>query len=232
MPISQNGYPANDVSLTRVYTIGNGRQVRLADGPAGELLVAWADWFDEHIEDVDQGADDWGYAERTIRGDAVTLSNHASGTALDLNATRHPLGQRGTFTKAQTSAIRAELARYDGAIRWGGDYQNRPDEMHFEINAPLATVRRVLAEVEDDMALTDQDVEKVADAVWRRVLKSADGNGAGRVLGFLYARQLGLAAAIDELAKGLDPAVQAAVKEAIAEGVVDVDVTVHDQTGD
>jgi hypothetical protein len=156
VPISQNGYTANDPTLMKVYTIGDGRQVQLLKGAPGWLLAHFADWFDKHVEDIDQGADDWGYDSRTIRGDAATLSNHASGTALDLNATRHPLGERGTFTAAQAAVIRAELARYDGAVRWGGDYATRPDEMHFEINAPLADVRRVVAKLkEDDMPYTD-----------------------------------------------------------------------------
>ena len=53
--------------------------------------------FDAEVEDVDAGQDDWGYAYRAIRG-ATSISNHASATAVDLNATRHPLGQVGTFT--------------------------------------------------------------------------------------------------------------------------------------
>jgi hypothetical protein len=143
MVLSQNGWSANDISQTANYTIGNDRIVRLRRGDAGFLLKHFADWFDKNVEDIDIGADDWGYAERTIRGDATTLSNHASGTAIDLNATKHPLGKRGTFTAAQTFKIRNQLKVYGGAIRWGGDYTGRPDEMHFEINANAATVGKV-----------------------------------------------------------------------------------------
>lgn len=143
MVLSQNGYSANDISQTAEYVIGDGRKVRLRRGDAGFLLKHFADWFDKHIEDIDQGADDWGYAARTIRGDSTQLSNHASGTALDLNATKHPLGKRGTFTAAKASAIRQRLKLYGGVIRWGGDYVNRADEMHFEINANAANVARI-----------------------------------------------------------------------------------------
>lgn len=222
MSTSQNGYPANDASLTTIYTIGKGRQVRLAKGAPGALLVRWANWFDANVEDIDATADDWGYAERTIRGDSTTLSNHASGTALDLNATRHPLGQRGTFTKAQTAAIRAELLRYGGAIRWGGDYANRADEMHFEINAPLATVQRVLSQLEDDMATPDE--------IWAEAIKAAGDRHASVVLGQVWREVFALKAALSALAAGMGPAVEKAVKDALAEGVVDVDVTVHDNT--
>jgi len=135
MAVSQNGYAANDISRTQSWKIpGTVRAVRLRKGSPGALLVHLAAWFDKNVEDIEAGQlDDWGYAERPIRG-GVQLSNHASGTAMDLNAVKHPLGKRGTFTKAQTEKIRTHLKTYNGCIRWGGDYQNRPDEMHFEID--------------------------------------------------------------------------------------------------
>lgn len=148
MAVSQNGWSANDASLTQTYTVGNGRQVRLRKGDAGFLLKTFADWFDAKIEDIDAGQlDDWGYAERPIR-DAAELSNHASGTAIDLNALKHPLGARGTFPAAKADAIRQHLAiKFEGAIRWGGDYKNRADEMHFEINTNVAEVARIAAKI-------------------------------------------------------------------------------------
>lgn len=149
MPTSQNGYRANDRSVITTFTIpGTDRRVSLREGAPGQLLVHWASWFNDHIEAVGTGqVDDWGYAERTIRGSSTTLSNHASGTAIDLNATRHPLGKQGTFTAGQASRIRKELAKYEGAIRWGGDYHGRKDEMHFEIMASPARCGQVLAKL-------------------------------------------------------------------------------------
>lgn len=143
-PRSQNGYIANNPDLTRVYEIPRcNRHIRLRRGPAGLLLIHFALWFDQKIEPLDQGPwDDWGYAERPIRGSSTTLSNHASGTAMDLNATVHPMGKRGTFTDKQTRMIRNRLSMYGGCIRWGGDYNGRPDEMHFEINKSLSVVKR------------------------------------------------------------------------------------------
>ncbi|WP_181272843.1 peptidoglycan-binding protein [Brevibacterium oceani] len=85
----------------------------------------------------------WGYAERTIRGNSTTLSNHASGTAIDLNAPRHPLGKVGTFSSAQKGRIKKILADCGGVVRWGGNYNGRKDEMHFEINAGTAAVAKV-----------------------------------------------------------------------------------------
>ncbi|MFB6726798.1 M15 family metallopeptidase [Kribbella sp. NPDC056345] len=144
MPTSQNGWSANDIRVTSVQTIpGTTRKVRLRTGDAGYLLTHFAAWFDKHVESIDSGQlDDWGYAERPIKG-GVQLSNHASGTALDLNALRHPLAKRGTFTKAQYAAIRAQLKVYEGALRHGIDYVKRADEMHVEINASAAKVAAV-----------------------------------------------------------------------------------------
>ncbi len=105
----------------------------LRDGPAGDVLAEFIRRFDAQVENVDQGADDWGYAHRFI-GKSRTWSNHASGTAADLNATRHPQGRRGTFSTAQVAAIRKIIAELGSVIRWGGDYSGSSvDEMHFEI---------------------------------------------------------------------------------------------------
>jgi hypothetical protein len=134
--LSQNGWRVLQAGETHQWLIPDtGRWVRLHPGPAGFVLAHLALWFSEKVERLGVDAwDDWGYAYRPIRGQSSGFSNHASGTALDLNATKHPLGVRGTFTLEQQSRIRGRLERvYRDAIRWGGDYQNRADEMHFEI---------------------------------------------------------------------------------------------------
>ena len=110
-----------------------GTKIKLACAEAvAPLLINFASEFHHLVEKIDKGdLDDWGYAFRTIRGSDVHVSNHASGTAIDINATKHPLGKRGTFSKSQEKTIR-ELCKYYG-LRWGGDYQVRADEMHFEV---------------------------------------------------------------------------------------------------
>jgi len=50
----------------------------------------------------------------------------------DSTATLHPLGKVGTFPAEKVPMIRALARKY--GLFWGGDYQQRKDEMHFEIN--------------------------------------------------------------------------------------------------
>lgn len=145
MPTSQNGWSALSPSspFLHQWVLPDGTKLMLRNGSAGFLLVHLALWFDGNIEDLKEPVlDDWGYAYRPVRG-YTTLSNHASGTAEDLNATDHPLGVAHTFTPAEEVAIRRRLKLYDGCIRWGGDYVHRIDAMHFEIDKQLADCERV-----------------------------------------------------------------------------------------
>lgn len=147
MSTSQNHWPALATDSPKLHSWripGSDTKLRLRNGSAGFLLCHLALWFDQVVEDVDGiRLDDWGYAFRPVRGYTTTLSNHASGTAMDLNATKHPLGQVGTFNVRDRTLITRRVNRFfGGAIRWGGTYTGRKDEMHFEINVPLDIAER------------------------------------------------------------------------------------------
>jgi hypothetical protein len=173
MATSQNGYTANDVNLTESALIpGTSIKVRLRKGAAGQLLRWVASQFDKRVEDIDPGVlDDWGYAERTIRGSSTDLSNHASGTAIDLNATRHPLGTNpsANFSQAQLNTIHAVLAQAQGCVRWGGDYTGRKDPMHFEIVASEAKCASVLAAINSGAAAQTQEDDLTPDQANRLI---------------------------------------------------------------
>lgn len=160
MATSQNGFSAlsSESPLLYTWTIPGGREgdtrLRMRRGSVGFLLAHCAMWFDSKVEDLQDnyqnGAlDDWAYAYRPVRGYETTLSNHSSGTAIDLNATEHPLGVSDTFSRAEELLIRNRLRMYKGAIRWGGDYQGRKDEMHFEIDRNLEFCEKVAASLLD-----------------------------------------------------------------------------------
>ena len=149
MRTSQNGWPASadasEIAIVNKRVPGTIRKLRIAE-EAAPLLISFARDFHKQIEEIDEGQhDDWGYAFREIRGSTTTLSNHASGTAIDLNATKHPLGAEGTFTAEQTKTIRRLCRKY--GLRWGGDYRNRKDEMHFEIALNPAQVRNLIRQL-------------------------------------------------------------------------------------
>lgn len=136
MTVSQNGWPANRRDLVSArYVPGTGVRLVVRNGAAGDLLLEVAAVFDLLVVSIEGVADDWGYAERPVRG-STAISNHASGTAIDLNATCWPLGRPATvyLDAKQIDIVRSIVAATGGVVRWGGDYTGRKDPMHFEIN--------------------------------------------------------------------------------------------------
>ena len=143
---SQNGYLANDPSITSVYTVPGVEKAkfRFRTGDTAVVLCEFIRRYNLEVAPIDGPVlDDWSFAERPIRGSSTELSNHASGTAVDLNAIDHPLGHYGTFSTAELAALRRLLSFFEGVLRWGGDYTGRKDEMHVEINADWPAVTRV-----------------------------------------------------------------------------------------
>lgn len=146
MATSQNGWsvifkfdPDQLVTIDKI--IG---KVRAGDVA---VIMEWiVNYIDANIEDVDAGRDDWGWNVRPIRGQVSGYSNHASATAIDVNATKHPRGRADTFSASDQAKIHEMLKMLGGVVRWGGDYPpqlSKPDDMHFEINANAASVKRV-----------------------------------------------------------------------------------------
>jgi hypothetical protein len=143
---SHNGWPASkdaaEIQIISVPIEGTKVKVRCAKAVA-PLIAGFCKEFHELIEPIDEGAlDDWGYAFRMVRGSTDNLSNHSSGTAIDLNASRHILGKSGTFPAEKVPMIRALAKKY--GLKWGGDYRNRKDEMHFEIELSEAKVAALI----------------------------------------------------------------------------------------
>ena len=132
---SPNGWPASEdrqaIGIKSFAIPGTKLKIACAKDVA-PILVAFCKEFHELVEPIDQGQlDDWGYAFRMTRGSDKVLSNHSSGTAVDLNALKHPLGKSNTFNKEQCNIITLLITKY--SLAWGGHYKKRKDEMHFEI---------------------------------------------------------------------------------------------------
>jgi len=144
---SYNGYAASkdpaEIDIKSYPVKGTDRKLKCASS-VGPLLAAFAAEFHELIEPIDEGTfDDWGYAFRMVRGSTDRLSCHSSGTAIDLNATRHPLGKVGTFPAEKVPMIRALSKKY--GLKWGGDFKSRADEMHFEIEVSSAKAKALIS---------------------------------------------------------------------------------------
>lgn len=145
---SQNGWPAsNSPSAIGIVTLSlnlrNGTKTVQVASRVADVFREIIEWWDENIEPVETLG---GYNYREIRGyeGTGTLSNHASGTAIDINAAKHPLGAVGTFTTAQSALIRAKASTH--GLRWGGDYRGRKDEHHLEVVfSPTAEIVRQTA---------------------------------------------------------------------------------------
>ena len=152
MLTSYNGFPASkdpaEIGIKSYPVDGTTLRLRCAKS-VGPLLAAFAAEFHKIIEPLDEGGlDDWGYCYREVRGVPGKLSNHSSGTAIDLNSTRHALGKVGTFELSKVPMIRALAKKY--GLFWGGDYKNRKDEMHFEISVSPAKAAELIKKLEGE----------------------------------------------------------------------------------
>lgn len=151
-------------------------KLRLRPGTVATILLECARRWHNEVEPLDMPGppDEWGWANRLVRDSDTRISNHASGSAEDLNATRHPRGvpTADTLTPAQVArcrAIRASMhdEEYGGpVVRWGGDYKtSQPDAMHWEIadDVPASALERValriLAKWEEIAAETAAETE-------------------------------------------------------------------------
>ncbi len=187
MRTSQNGWPVHDDTSELVRFTAGGRGWWAANDDvavvAGELIERYA----AEVEPIHIGRlDDWSWAKRPIAGSRI-FSNHASATAWDINALKHPRHATGTFSPRQLEAgerIRREISDGSGrsVLRWGEQFISAPiDGMHWEISGDrwrvnqaavkIRAARRAMGLVDmkwdDEIALTAKDAE-----VWG---KKADG---------------------------------------------------------
>ncbi|MDJ0950710.1 MAG: M15 family metallopeptidase [Alphaproteobacteria bacterium] len=99
-----------------------------------QLQALWQAWEDHDL--IDRLVN-WGgsYAPRFIRGSDKTLSNHAFGTAFDINTRGNPLGALPALVGRYGSVRELVSLANEHGFYWGGHCKNRPDGMHFEVAA-------------------------------------------------------------------------------------------------
>ena len=94
-----------------------------------ELFVRWS--HDGLLDRILSWDGMW--VPRFIRGSRVTLSNHALGTAFDINARWNSLGTLGAPAGAVGSVRELVASANELGWFWGGNFASRPDPMHFEL---------------------------------------------------------------------------------------------------
>lgn len=99
---------------------------------ADQVQALWRAWEEEDLLDL---VLTWGGAfnARFVRGSTTTLSNHAFGSAFDLNYEWNRLGHIPALVGQKGSVRRLVPTANRHGFYWGGHFQRRPDGMHFEI---------------------------------------------------------------------------------------------------
>jgi hypothetical protein len=75
---------------------------------------------------------DGSFVPRLVRG-GLSLSNHAFGTAFDINVPWNQLGVQPALVGKKGSVRELVPIANEHGFFWGGHYANRPDGMHFEL---------------------------------------------------------------------------------------------------
>jgi len=116
-------------SLTGQKSSGKMRFHRAAEE---QLKALWAAWEDAELLNRILTYDG-SYNARFIRGSRSKLSNHAYGSAFDINAAWNGLG-RIPAQSGERGSVRelVEIANAHGFF-WGGHFRGRADGMHFEV---------------------------------------------------------------------------------------------------
>lgn len=156
MAVSYNGWsaspnPADFGGLAKLIVAGESFAPGVRAGDVHTVLEYVATQLHLRVEPVVRNdwhqADDWGYNYRPNTNNPRQLSCHASGTAIDYNATRHPNGKSGTWTREQRAEIEKILGEVDNVVRCLFGY----DEMHFEICADAPAVARVATRLRGEL---------------------------------------------------------------------------------
>ena len=147
--LSQNGWPAsadrNAIGVKNFLIEGANQHFAMCSA-AAPVLAAFLKEFNTMIETINKpGAvfDDWGWHFALIPN-TQDLSNHCSGTAIDVNATKHVWkSPTSGFTPVQEAMIDGLTRKY--GIRWGWRYAHGfKDPMHYEIiETPVQVKARI-----------------------------------------------------------------------------------------
>lgn len=170
---SYNGWPASDdrsaIGVDPDFAVaGVDFPGGVKSGDVAKVLGYVAQQIQDRVEPLVPGWC-WGHNYRANANNPNNLSNHSSGTALDVNAPDHPNGgsRYGGFTDSQVAEIRRILDEVQGAVEWGADYSGTADPMHFDVKVSAGTLAGVAASLPEgaDMGLTADDKDWIRQTV-------------------------------------------------------------------
>jgi D-alanyl-D-alanine carboxypeptidase/Putative peptidoglycan binding domain len=97
-----------------------------------QLVALWAAWEKAKLLDrvFTYGGD---FNPRFVRKKIGVLSNHAFGSAFDINAAFNPLGTQPALVGKKGSVRELVTIANQHGFFWGGHFSKRPDGMHFEV---------------------------------------------------------------------------------------------------
>jgi peptidoglycan hydrolase-like protein with peptidoglycan-binding domain len=135
-----NGWDRDNIVMVEIPQLAGGRIAgapangrvpfhRLVAPRAQALFAAWDAAGLMHLVKTWDGS----WVPRFIRGSRTTLSNHAYGSAFDINARWNPLGARGATRGAVGSVYDLVAIANEHDFFAGLHFESRPDPMHFEL---------------------------------------------------------------------------------------------------
>lgn len=141
MPVSINGWPVIKSYGSKQLKSGvvPGTKVKLLlRKEVLPLFLALAKEYHETIAPLDNKTqDDWSYNYRKSRANS-NWSNHASGTAVDLNSSKEgsqSQSNRKYWAEPDKAKAVKKLKRVYSIMNWGGDWTSFYDPMHWELKA-------------------------------------------------------------------------------------------------
>ena len=121
------------IEIPQLKKISNGSgNIKFHKHGVYQILKLWQDWEDHeliHLVLTWHGS----YVPRFIRGSRTVLSNHAFGTAFDINYQWNRLGSIPALVGEPGSVRELVKIANDNGFYWGGHFNKRPDGMHFEL---------------------------------------------------------------------------------------------------
>ena len=140
MTTTRNGFTVVKLGSPHLVTITVGGRkftVKREAATAFKRLLT----FVNAVEPFSEAGYDGGYAYRAVRGNTQAWSEHAAGTAVDVNASQHPMQYRHQYEG--WSALQVRMLHWYLAttatgrlFKWGAEFTTRHDPMHFEVRSP------------------------------------------------------------------------------------------------